>query len=511
MVRMRSLLLKNRLYRKIICVLMMLPLLTGLLPGALPQAYAKENFDLIDLKQKLLIAQVGDKYEMTCYGVYHAKVLGSPIDWYDDITGVTWKSSNTKVATVSKSGVVTAKSSGKCIITASYGKLTSQCKVRVYTKQELYNHILDADIAHESIYMALNSNYYKKMDEFFYATENRKEVAIKKVEAAKKVVSIIDTVITEDMSDYEKMMAITEWIFENIEVIKNYRSKFTKQSLYEYNKDYYYLDSLIYGKARHIGIGYLFELLMNCAGLRCELMYESCGSVEDCNIVELDGEYYYFNIVSLVYDLETLREERGKDMSFYDLFATENTMVDQFLNTTVLDENTYLEYELNPRKTNYSSSRMNYDVSLAKNLDEGNPYTYDHYFYDFYNDQIRFVSKKENNKNPHISVRPYFASLPGYPDSNSTKYKEIMAKEAEFNSKILQLETDTYGILDILNEGYDVTEDNITYIKESMAAIEAEFEIIKGSITREKFVTYLTGKIAEVKALVNETEAKYYR
>lgn len=44
---------------------------------------------------------------------------------------VKWKSSNKKIATVSKSGTVTSKGYGSCTITASVGKYSAKCKITV--------------------------------------------------------------------------------------------------------------------------------------------------------------------------------------------------------------------------------------------------------------------------------------------------------------------------------------------------------------------------------------------
>lgn len=46
----------------------------------------------------------------------------------------TWKSSNKKIATVSKSGGVTAKSAGKCTVYATYKGKTLKCKIIVKNK-----------------------------------------------------------------------------------------------------------------------------------------------------------------------------------------------------------------------------------------------------------------------------------------------------------------------------------------------------------------------------------------
>lgn len=51
---------------------------------------------------------------------------------------ITWSSSNPKVATVSKSGLVTAKKAGKTTITAKVGKKKLKCKVTVITMQDSY-------------------------------------------------------------------------------------------------------------------------------------------------------------------------------------------------------------------------------------------------------------------------------------------------------------------------------------------------------------------------------------
>ncbi len=442
-----------------------------------------------------------------------AIVLGSPILWYEDISNVTWKTSNTKVATVSKKGVVTAVKSGKCIITASWGKLKSQCKVRVYTEKELYDHVLDADIAHEDLYMALTTDYYKNYD-MFNDSEGFKEVAVKKVEAAKKAKKILDSIITEDMSDYQKMLTVAEWIYDNIEVIKNYRSKFTKEWLTSYEKPYYYLDPLLYSKSNHRGIGSLFELLMNLSGIRCELMYNDGdfdtddgegAQANDCNIVKLDGDYYYFDLIGLIYDRQYCIEETGKMPSFYELLVSENDAVYQFVHITTSDKTYVNQYETSPRDTNYGSD-MEYNMNLMYDLDSDQPFTYSHYFYDFYNDSIRFVTLKEYQKNQNFNDRPYFSSLPGYPDSPSSKYKEVMNREAGFNSKILQLSGSVDETLQMKAEGIPVSSEEITLLADTLNGLEAEFDSLKSTITMQNMAIYLQNKIDETKLKLAELQ-----
>jgi hypothetical protein len=63
--------------RRFLCVVLLIPLLMGWTPNIVTHVSAKENenFDSIDLKQKLLIARVGDKYELDCSGVYNCDCI----------------------------------------------------------------------------------------------------------------------------------------------------------------------------------------------------------------------------------------------------------------------------------------------------------------------------------------------------------------------------------------------------------------------------------------------------
>lgn len=79
--------------------------------------------------------------KMQTYKVHNSATLQLEIP---DATGnATWKSSNKKVATVNKSGIVTGKKAGACTITAKIGKQTLKYKVKVPSYYEGFKKIPD--------------------------------------------------------------------------------------------------------------------------------------------------------------------------------------------------------------------------------------------------------------------------------------------------------------------------------------------------------------------------------
>ena len=50
---------------------------------------------------------------------------------------VTWSSSNSKIATVNRNGLIKAKSAGNCIIYAKANGLTASCRIHVKSDAEL--------------------------------------------------------------------------------------------------------------------------------------------------------------------------------------------------------------------------------------------------------------------------------------------------------------------------------------------------------------------------------------
>ena len=70
---------------------------------------------------------------------------------------ITWKSSKKSVATVDKTGVVTAKKNGKTTITAKYGKKTYKCKITVKKKSVSTGTVTDFSKAKTGDYIVFGS------------------------------------------------------------------------------------------------------------------------------------------------------------------------------------------------------------------------------------------------------------------------------------------------------------------------------------------------------------------
>lgn len=481
----------------------------GLFPSV--TIYAKENLHGIGINKLLMVMKEGDKYQLEPYGYNNATSGGFKTKFRSDISNVTWKSSNTKIATIDKKGMLVAKKSGVCTITATHGKFKAICKVRVYTEKQLYQHVLDADIAHNVIYMALMENPYKNYD-FKYDTksievESDKKEADRIVKAAKKVEEIIKTVVTDDMSDYEIMMALAAWLVENIDTLNNYQSSYTNKWYYSSNKDYYYMDALLYGKSTDRGLGLTFELLLNVCGIRSEYMMTP-GSfifedgekqlVYDCNVIELDNEFYYFDIVGIANSLRYDKEYNDKENTFYDYIIPDH--IDEFVNVTKYADRD-LEYEIHstPRYTYYDDLNQNFKNRMGLGLNLMNLSGYDYYFYEFYTNKIRFVTLKESQADPdnNISPKPILTTLPVYPDSSSSKYKIIMNELAVMNEKVIEATELVDEVYQKMKDGEAISTEMISFISDTIINVERDFDTAKASIIDRNAVKFMANKIGD--------------
>lgn len=497
----------NKRMSRLLCYVLSFLLIISILPFPVKSVEAKNNYAGIEISPNVIVMKIGDKYGLHPRGYSIVSVGDYETRMFGSVSNVTWKSSNSSIVKVSKKGEITAVKSGLCTITASYGKQKATCKVRVYTEKQLYEHVLDADISHEKIFMSLTTNYYKNYD-LIYDTETVFDIADMKVKAAKKVKDIIAKTVKDDMSDYEKMMVLASWIIDNIELDDDYQSKFTKKWLYSFDKTYYYLDPLLYGKGTSSGVGLLFELLLNTCGIRSEYMLEGAmyhtvdGDTEyvsGSNVVQLDGDFYYFNLVDLAEEAEFYKREYRQKYSFYDFIVSDSNVIDEFVSvTTSAEKEDLYRIRYNQRFSYHDPLSPNTNIYfLGYNLKKRSHF--DYYYYDFIKNSTVFVTDKESKVRNEEYREFALVSFPLYPDSTSLKYKKVMREQAEMNGKIIDMAKSMDEMHESIKDGYVIESEEIASLSEEISIIEIEFESKKESFLDRNSVAFMKNKLTYVK------------
>lgn len=509
--------ISEKKFYKVLSLCLIVILVIGLCPYSAKYAYAKQSFEGIEILEEILIMQEGDKYELSPGGYNYVSMSGRKMKMVDDISNVKWKSSNTKVATIDKNGMVTAKKSGRCTITATWGKKKATSKIRVYNEKQFYQHIMDGEIAHEVIYMALTTNYYKNYD-FIYDSHVVDTINDVNVKAAKKIKEIIASATTDDMSDFEKAMALAAWLIDNLELDEDYESKYTEKWLSGIDKEYGYIDPLLYGKSTYYGLGLLYELLLYTCGIRSEYMYGGFyyymedgeqELISSSNIIELDGDFYYFDIITLAKKMEYYKETGKKDYSFYDLIIPESEFTEEFINVkSMVDKEYYNRTGTHPRNSFYDLTNLKFHIikGLGYNTEKLSYNSY--YYYDFYNHTIQLVTLKDEQAKKNICPATYFSRLPIFPDSASSKYKETMKEIADFNGKVMNAVNTADEMNQKIKEGSTINQEELLELGNVINSLETEFENVKGSFKDRNAIKHIKNRIAALKVTYAEIAAK---
>lgn len=137
----------------LVCILSLSLLIPGILADG-PKSFAKKKQPVIS-KTKITL-KVGQKKQLSLKNVGKAKAKK-----------IVWKSSKTKVATVSKSGLVKAKKKGTAKIMAKLDKKTYSCKVTVKKKSKpvVVDDPTDGDVHYQT-----PSDYRDKKSSVTYGT-----------------------------------------------------------------------------------------------------------------------------------------------------------------------------------------------------------------------------------------------------------------------------------------------------------------------------------------------------
>jgi hypothetical protein len=133
----------------------------------------------------------------------------------------------------------------------------------------------------------------------------------KKVEIQSEIEKIINNIIKEDMTEYEKVLIVHNWVCNNIEygILPN-------------NGDQEIYGALFSQTSRCAGYAKLFTMLLNDAGIKSSVIsgnaLESDGTLIEhaWNVVYIDNEPYYFDVTW---------DDKGEDGIVYNWFGVTTT------------------------------------------------------------------------------------------------------------------------------------------------------------------------------------------
>ena len=115
-------------------------------------------------------------------------------------------------------------------------------------------------------------------------TDEGAETAFEKADA--KAEEIINSIITDDMTDYKKVEAVYYWIAENTKYGKSSEAGDSGRTI---------VGALVYGKATCGGLGSTLQYLLYKIDIPC---YRVTGGSHAWNIIQIDGEWYNTDISS---------------------------------------------------------------------------------------------------------------------------------------------------------------------------------------------------------------------
>ena len=191
----------------------------------------------------------------------------------NNIASVKWKSSKNSVITVSSAGTIKAKKKGTATVTATAGGEKYTCKVTVYGKT-----------------------------------------------VGKRVNQIIKSVIRKDMTRYEKIKAVHNWMIRNVKY------------------DYYHLLQGNIPKVAHTakgalikkvavcdGYAHAFQMVMRKLKIPCRFVVGRSGGVgHGWNMVKLGGKWYH---VDVTFDDPIINDSNTNTTPYYTYFLKSSSVM----------------------------------------------------------------------------------------------------------------------------------------------------------------------------------------
>lgn len=223
--------------------------------------------------QEAVVIAVGDSYKMRARA---GEIKGTL--FYIANVKVKYESSNPQIATITQSGLLKAKKAGKCNIKASYGKLSCICQILVLTDDELVLTIASDNLSKNKFAIAVRTGNYQSLSQ---ADKTR----------AKKYRSILSKIITDDMTDYEKVISIYIWILKNMEYEENPEDT-ESTPLYEIEAR-----ALNYGKADRVSYPFIFYNMLQSVGITSIFVLPHVHGAPPISVsAYIDGDWYISDI-----------------------------------------------------------------------------------------------------------------------------------------------------------------------------------------------------------------------
>ena len=125
-----------------------------------------------------------------------------------------------------------------------------------------------------------------------YKTGNTDKLNAKDLFVYDKLTKVIDEVITEDMSDYEKEKAIYDWQVKWI----SYNSDNLNPIIDGQNETHTPYGVFRTHNAICVGNATTFKLFMDALGIPCKIIHSTQNGEHAWNVTQLDGDWYHVDV-----------------------------------------------------------------------------------------------------------------------------------------------------------------------------------------------------------------------
>ena len=165
----------------------------------------------------------------------------------------------------------------------------------------------------ENLYNELDGGYYDEIHELYdttaileaYESGNTENLSEEDLYTLEKAMEIIDEIIEDDMTEYEKEKAVYDWLVGYVSYDEDAFNPLG-EDVYEYN--YYPYGVLKYHSAICVGNATTFKLFMDMLGIDCMIIHSTEEGEHAWNLVCIEGDWYH---VDATFDSGTSTDTPG--------------------------------------------------------------------------------------------------------------------------------------------------------------------------------------------------------